>query len=222
MPPTLVNVAVGVLLGCALLGAAFDRRSIAVVALAAAAPDADAVFALAIEGATNALLHSLFVPALAAAALYGDTELRDDSWIRSRWDGYGVRVAWVALASYLVAGIGLDLFTVEGVALLYPLSGSVYGLSGKLILSTQEGLVHTYFQPGSDGILPLWYLGTVDGHHVETWIDPGSGGERRIGLVDFGYHLVIVITAAATLLARTVAERRWPPENGTADSRGDP
>lgn len=210
MPPTLVSIAMGVLLGCALLGAAFGRRSILIVALAAALPDLDAVFSIAVEGATNTFLHTLVVPAMVAVILYWDTERRGHSVVRIRSGADGVRVAWVALASYLVAGIGVDLFTVEGVALLYPLSDAVYGLSGKLVFSTQEGLVHTYLRPGSDGVLPLWHLGTVEEHRVATWIDPASDDSgRRIRLVDFGYHLVIVVTAVATLIARALVDRRW-------------
>jgi len=54
MPPTLVNVAVGALVGVALLGAAFDRRSIGLVAVAAAVPDLDAALGLvAVGGATR-------------------------------------------------------------------------------------------------------------------------------------------------------------------------
>ncbi|MCE4136110.1 hypothetical protein, partial [Salmonella enterica] len=63
MPPTLVNVAVGLLVGAALLGGAFDRRSLSVVGLAAAAPDLDAVASLFVRGATNALLHNVWIPA---------------------------------------------------------------------------------------------------------------------------------------------------------------
>ena len=210
MPPTLVNVAVGVLLGCALLGAAFDRRSIAIVAAAAALPDADVLLEPLLPGATNAAFHTLLIPTVVTLLLYWETN-RQQSWLRERWGAYGVRVAWVALASYLVAGIGLDLFTVEGVALLFPLSDAVYGISGKFVLSTQEGVVVTYLRPESDGALPLWYLGEVPDHRVDSWLSP-TDGERRLRLVDFGYHLVIVVSAAATLIARFVVERRWPPE----------
>ncbi len=210
MPPTLVNVAVGVLLGCALLGAAFDRRSIAIVAAAAALPDADVLLEPLLPGATNAAFHTLLIPTAVTLLLYWETN-RQQSWLRERWGAYGVRVAWVALASYLVAGIGLDLFTVEGIALLFPLSDAVYGISGKFVLSTQEGVVFTYLRPESDGALPLWYLGEASDHRVDSWLSP-TDGERRLRLVDFGYHLVIVVSAAATLIARFVVERRWPPE----------
>jgi len=54
MPPTLVAVAVGALLAVALLGPAFDRRSVAVVVAAAAVPDLDLVFALVGSGGPNA------------------------------------------------------------------------------------------------------------------------------------------------------------------------
>ncbi|MFW5977978.1 MAG: metal-dependent hydrolase, partial [Halohasta sp.] len=148
MPPTLVSVAVGVLLGVALLGSAFDRRSLVVVAVAAALPDADGFASLLLPGATNAVLHTVLIPTSAAILLYYDTTRRETSWLRSRYGWYGIRVAWVAIAAYAVAGIGLDLFSSESVALLYPLSDRYYAVVGKFVLSTQEGIVQTYIAFG--------------------------------------------------------------------------
>jgi len=85
MPPTLVSLAVGVLLGVALLGAAFDRRSLAVVALAAVFPAVDALLSPIVTGSTNALLHMIFIPTVAAALLYYDTTRRETSWLRARF-----------------------------------------------------------------------------------------------------------------------------------------
>ena len=205
MPPTLVNVAAGVLVGVALLGAAFDRRSLAVVAAAAAAPDLDAVLSLVVPGATNALLHSLFVPLVAAAAVYYDAEYRETSWLRSRYGWYGVRVAWVAVAAYAVAGVGPDLFNVESAAVLYPLSDRYYAVVGKLVLSTQEGVVQTYVEFG-DGWLEVASPGTTSNHHVDSWVNP-AGEERRFRLVDSGWQAAFVATAAATAPAKFLVER---------------
>jgi hypothetical protein len=208
MPPTLVAVAVGVLLAVALLGAAFDRRSLAVVAVAAALPDLDALVGLAVPWATNALLHTAFVPLGAAALVYWDAELRpaSSSWLRSRYGWYGVRVAWVAVAAYAVAGIGLDLCNVESAAVLFPLSDRYYAVVGKLVLSTQDGVVQTYVAFGN-GWLEVASPGTVHTHDVATWLDAGDG-DRRLRLVDAGWQLALVATAVAAVPAKTLVERR--------------
>ena len=204
MPPTLVSLSVGVLLGVALLGTAFDRRSLAVVALAAALPDADLLLGSVIPGATNAALHTLLVPAVAAAILYYDTARRETSWLHSRFGWDGIRVAWVAVAAYAVAGIGVDLFSSESVALLYPLSGRYYAVVGKFVLSTQEGIVQTYV--GGDGWLGLASPGTTETHHVASWVDPGSG-ERRLRLIESGWQAIVVLTAAAAVPAKAFLDR---------------
>ncbi len=212
MPPTLVTVAVGVLLGVALLGPAFDRRSLALVAVVAALPDLDAVLGLWLDGATNAALHTAFIPAVAAGLLYWDTH-REPSWLRSRYGWYGVRVAWVAVAVYAVAGIGLDLFNVASAAVLYPVSDRYFSVVGKLVLSTQEGVVQSYVAFG-DGWLAHLTRGRTGSRHVATWVDPTAGPDspgdaaRRVRLVDAGWQLVVVATAAAAVPARALVARR--------------
>ncbi|MFD1640606.1 metal-dependent hydrolase [Halohasta litorea] len=205
MPPTLLSVAVGVLLGVGLLGAAFDRRSLAVVALAAGLPDADAILAVLGVGAANASLHSAFVAVGAAGLLYYETERRERSWLRAQSGWYGVRVAWVAVAAYAVAGIGLDLFSTDAVALLYPLSDRYYAVVGKLVVSTQEGLVQTYVDIG-EGWLGLASPGTVESHTVGSWWTP-AGEERRLRLIESGWQAIVVLTAAAAIPAKGLVER---------------
>lgn len=200
MPPTLLSIAVGVLLGVALLGSAFDRRSMATVALAAALPDVDALLSPFISGSTNAVLHTIFIPAVAAALLYYDTTRRETSWLRNRYGWYGVRVAWVAVAAYAVAGIGVDLFSTESVALFYPLSGRYYAVVGKFVLSTQEGIVQTYVGV-DDRWLGLASPGTTETHHVASWIAPGDS-ERRLRVVESGWQAIVVLTAAAAVPAK--------------------
>lgn len=206
MPPTAVAVAVGVLVAVALLGPAFDRRSVAIVAVAAATADLDAVFSLVAVGGPNAVLHTVFVPIGAAAAVYYDTAIRDRSWLAGRYGWYGVRVAWVAVAAYAVAGIGLDAFSTEGVALLYPLSDRYYSIFGGFLLSTQDGVVQTYVT-WDDGWFEVTTLGTIDTHTVESPLAP-TDGERRIRLVETGWQAVIVATAIAALPAKVLVERR--------------
>jgi hypothetical protein len=205
MPPTLLSVAVGVLLGVALLGAAFDRRSLAVVGLAAMLPDVDAALGLFGVGAANATLHAIWIPLGAAGLLYYDTERRERSWLRHRYGWYGVRVAWVAVAAYAVAGIGVDLFSTESVALFYPLSDRYYAIIGKLVLSTQEGVVQTYVG-GSSGWLEVASPGTVESYRVDSWWHP-ENGERRLQLVESGWQAIILATAAATVPAKALVAR---------------
>lgn len=206
MPPTLVTVAVGMLLGVALLGAAFDRRSLAIVAIAAALPDLDAIFVLVGASVTNAAFHSALIPIGAAVGLYYDTRIRERSRLAERYGPYGVRVAWVALAAYAVAGIGLDAFSTESVALLYPISGRYYAILGRFVVSTQDGLVQTYVALGEGG-LEVESPGVVGTYTVESPLSP-TDGERRIHLVESGWQAVVVATAAAAVPAKHLIERR--------------
>lgn len=209
MPPTLVSIALGVLLGVALLGPALNRRSLAIVAVAAGLPDLDMVVSLFIAGATNAVLHSAFVPTAAAALLYWETNHRRESWMAVHAGWSGVRVAWIAIAAYAIAGIGIDLFNVEGVAVLYPVSTRYYAIVGQIVASTQEGLIQTYVQFGN-GWFEIASPGTTANHHIETWINPtpGTGNpagvERRLRVVDSGWQLVLLLAALATASAKRV------------------
>lgn len=205
MPPSLVSVGVGVLLGVALLGAAFDRRSLAVVAIAAAAPDVDAVLSLLGVGVTNATLHTLFIPLGAAAVVYYDTDRRERSWLRAHYGWEGVRIAWVAIAAYGVAGIGVDLFSTESVALFYPVSDRFYALVGRFILSTQEGVIQTYIGVG-DGWLDVASPGTTATHTVDSWLVT-DGDTRQLRLVESGWQAVVVVTALAAIPAKRLAQR---------------
>lgn len=208
MAPTLVVAAVGALLAAALLGPAFDRRTVAVVVFAAVAPSLDAVLGLVIEGGTNAALHTLLLPGLAVVALYWDTERRDRSALRERFGWRGVRTAWVAITAYVVAGIGLALFVGSGANLLYPLQDRYYVVSGRLAFSTQEGLTQTYLEFGSEGLLPLSSPGTTATHHVESWVNPTPGTglergvERRLAIVESGWQAVVVVSGAFVLALR--------------------
>lgn len=210
MAPTLVNVAFGVLLAAALLGPAFDRRSVGIVAAAAAAPDLDAVASLVVPGATNALFHTLLLPLAAGSVLYWDTIVRESSWVRERWGWRGVRIVWVSLAAVLVAGIGPELFGNEGVNLLYPLHDAYYLVAGRLVLSTQDGLVQTFVTLSAErpGLLPLESLGTTATYAIPTWVNPDGqpglalGMDRELYLVRSGWQAVVVTAAAGMLVAR--------------------
>jgi membrane-bound metal-dependent hydrolase YbcI (DUF457 family) len=210
MVPTLVAAAVGALLAAALLGAAFDRRAVAVVVAAAVAPDLDAVASLVVPGATNALFHAIWLPLFAAAALYWDTGVSESARFRARFGWRGVRIAWVALAAFLVAGIGLDLFGSAGANLLYPIHDAYYRIDGQLLFSTQEGIVQTFVALGAEGpgILPIASPGTTGSYAIPTWVNPDGrpglslGADRELSLVRSGWQLVVVAAAVATLAVR--------------------
>jgi hypothetical protein len=212
MAPTLVAAAVAALLAAALLGPAFDRRPLAVVVLAGVLPDLDAALSLVIYGATNAAFHTLLVPAIAAGLLYWDTSRRERSWLRDRYGWRGIRVAWVALAAYLVAGIGLDLFSPAGANFLYPVHDRFYAVTGRLVYSTQDGLVQTYVE-FEDGSLAVGSPGTTATHHVASWINPApgtgwkTGVERRATFVENGWQTIVVVTAIAVLAIREYGDR---------------
>lgn len=212
MALTLVSAAVGALLAAALLGDAFDRRAVAVVVAAAVIPSLDAAASLVVPGATNALLHAVWAPLLVGGLLYWDTVRRPAraSALRARFGRRGVRVAWVALASFLVAGIGSALFAGEGAALLYPLEDARYVVRGRLVFSTREGVVQTFLALGAEGpgILPLERVGGTVADPVASWVNPDgrpgleSGADREFRFVDGGWQLVVVAAAAATLAVR--------------------
>ncbi|KPN30541.1 hypothetical protein SY89_01276 [Halolamina pelagica] len=85
MPSTLVHVAVGGLVGAALLGDRFTPKAIAVVLVAAAIPDLDSFLAPVIGGAHRSALHTLLLPVLLGTVLYVDSRVLDRSRIRERW-----------------------------------------------------------------------------------------------------------------------------------------
>ncbi|ELZ28326.1 hypothetical protein [Halorubrum distributum] len=210
MAPPLVSAAVGALLAAALLGDAFDRRSVAVVVAAALFPGLDAAASLVVPGATNALFHAVWAPLFAGGLLYWDTTHRAESALRARGGRRAVRVAWVALASLVVAGIGSALFAGEGAVLLYPFEEARYAVRGRLAYSTQEGVVQTFVALGADGpgLLPLESVDAATAEPVDSWINPDGrpgidpGVDRRFYFVENGWQLVVVAAAAATLAVR--------------------
>jgi hypothetical protein len=121
-------------------------------------------------------------------------------------------VAWVAIAAYAVAGIGLDLLNVESAAVLYPISNRYYAIVGHLVVSSQEGIVQSYVGFGN-GWFEVATRGTTATHHVVSWINPtpGTGNPadavRRVRFVDSSWQLVLVMTAIAAVPARRLIAR---------------
>ena len=228
MAPTLVNAAFGALLAAALLGAAFDRRSVVLVVLAAVLPDLDAVASLVVPGATNALLHNVWIPLAAGMLLYWDVNRRDRSWLRERYGWYGVRVAWVSVAAFAVAGIAPELFGFAGANLLYPVHDAYYVAHGRLVFSTREGVIQTFVAFGADGpgLLPLESRGTTETYFVPTWVnpDPGAGtslgAERELHLVRRGWQAVVVAAAGCLLAIRLVEDALDARDGEIRDGNG--
>ncbi|MFB6123644.1 MAG: metal-dependent hydrolase [Haloferacaceae archaeon] len=204
MPSTLVHVAVGGIVGAALLGAAFDRRSIAVVLAAAAVPDLDTFTGIYLLGTHRALLHTFVVPAVLGGVLLYDGRIRPRSVLRARWGDRGVRVAGVAVLSLLFGGILPDLMT-NGVNVLYPLHDQFYTVDGKVLLSNQRGVVQTFVElsPPEKPTQPS----TTANTHYWTGVDVARGEEpehveRIFPVVRSGFQLLVVLLGALTVGGR--------------------
>lgn len=209
MPSTLVHVALAGLVAGTLLHREFDLRSLSVVLALTAFPDLDAVVGLAVEGAHRAAFHTLLFPAALCAAFALDLR-REDSLVRRRFGARGVRVGWVALAALVLAGILPDV-THTGVNLLYPLHDRFYTVDGKLLLSSQRGLVQTLVEldaPGSGDTVG----GTTNTTHHPTAVDPTEGAEpetveRKLWIAGSGLNLLLVVVSATVVTARLVEQR---------------
>jgi len=220
MPSTLVHVAFAALLAAALLAEEYDRRALSVVLAVTALPDLDSFAAVFFDGAHRALLHTFLVPALAAALLLADTRLRERSALAGRFGARGVRIAWMSVAAYAVAGIGLD-FVTNGVAPLYPLVEQFYALDGRLELSTTEGLVQTFveLQPAEGGGPPSpERVGSTENVTYTTPVDPEPGGgvedaavERTVPIVWSGWELWLLVTGVVVSAVRLRGSERSGP-----------
>lgn len=208
MASTLVHLAVAALLAAALLGDAFDVRSLLVVLVATALVDLDAFVGLAVEGAHRAALHTYLLPAAAAVLVYADLR-REDSLLR-RWRPDAGRVAWVAILAVATAGIGLDMVT-NGVNAFYPVHDQFYTVDGEFLLSDQRGVVQSFVDLSppepSDPATPR----TTNNTHFSTGVDPSKGAsetavERVFPLVRSGRDLLLVVLGFGVAAARVWEE----------------
>ncbi|RYJ14321.1 metal-dependent hydrolase [Halogeometricum borinquense] len=142
MPSTIVHLAIGGLLGAALLGDEFDRRSVLVIFAFTALPDVDVFAEPIFAGAHRSLGHTFLLPAVLFAFLIWDTRRGAASVLRGRFGVRGVKLAWVGTFCLLGAGILPDLL-VGGVNALYPLHDRFYTVDGRLLYSTDRGWVQT-------------------------------------------------------------------------------
>jgi hypothetical protein len=202
MPSTLVHVALGGLVGAALLTSEFDARAVALVVAATALPDLDAFAGLVLPGAHRSLLHSFLFPAVVCVLLLVDSR-RSDSFLRTRYGTRGVRLAWVSLAAMVFGGILPDLFT-NGVNAFYPAVDAFYTVDGKLLLSDQRGLVQTFveLQPERTDPRP-----TTQNLHYSTPVDPKPGREpenveRVAPVFQAGWELMVVVVSSVVVSVR--------------------
>lgn len=200
MVSTLVHLSVAGLLAAALLPREFDGRALAVVLLVTAVPDLDAFLALAFPGTHRAALHTLLLPVALAVPVLWDSR-RPGSWLRRRYGDRGVRVAGVALLSLLVAGIVPDL-THTGVNLLYPLHDQFYTVDGKLLWSSERGLVQTLIEIGAEN---GGSGGTTANTSHPSPADPAEESpdpERKYWLAGSGLRLHLVLTSVGVVALR--------------------
>ena len=211
MPSTVVHLAVAGMIAGTLLGDAFDWRSLLVVFAVVTFPDLDSFASLVSSVGHRAALHNVFVPLVAGAILYADLRRGDESYVRRRWGGRGIRVAWVSLLCFVIVGIGLDL--VAGAANpLWPLHDQYYHVDGRIELSSQRGLVQTVVDwgtvaadGGSDAGTKA--VGTTKDLHLGTGVDPTKGPEsddvdRIFPIVRAGWELVILVIGTIVTAAR--------------------
>ncbi|MHB9286232.1 metal-dependent hydrolase [Halobacteriales archaeon Cl-PHB] len=213
MASTVVHLAFAGMVAAALLGEAFDRRSLAVVLAVTAVPDLDSFLPLVSSVGHRAALHTLLIPVGLGVALWYDVRFRPQSVVRDRWGRRGVRIAWVSLLSYAVAGIGIDLFSTGGANALYPVVDQFYIVQGKLELSSKRGIVQTFVEWGQGGVAPApTELGSSENVTVTTGIDPGpqpqAGSPDRIfPIARAGWQLHILLVGTAVTLGRLFVPR---------------
>lgn len=207
MPSLVVHLALAGLLAAALLGEEFDARALGVVLAVTVVPDLDVFAGFVIPAGHRSVLHTLLIPLAAGGLLYVDTRVRTSSAVIGRWGTRGVRIGWVCIGAYALAGIGLDFL--YGVNPLYPLYDQFYKLTGEMLYSSERGLVQTFVDlDGPNGLGSSREVG-----HVSSGVDPAPGenpadAERVFPIARAGWELYLVLTSAVVLAVRLLEDRR--------------
>jgi hypothetical protein len=209
VPSTVVHIALGWLIAAALLDR-LDGRALLVVTVAVIVPDLDAFLGILVPGTHRAMLHTLLIPGIAASGLALDTRWRERSWMRERLSAADVQLAWVAILVVAVAAIGLDLVT-GGANPFYPLHDQFYRVNGKVLLSTQRGLVQTFLEIAPEGTVEAKNLGSTKEVHVSSGVDPTRGQEpanvdRVFPIVRSGWQLLLVVSSLIVVALRLRSE----------------
>jgi hypothetical protein len=214
MPSTVVHMAFAALIGAALLGSAFDRRSVSVLFGAMILADLDSFVGLFSVVGHRTAFHTLLIPITAAGLVAVDLRRGERSWLRERWGARGIRVTWVTILAYAVAAIGLDLFSAGGANPFWPVHDQFYFVNGKIELSSQRGIVQTFvdLSPSSETTSGPSTVarGSSQEVNVSTGIDPqpdGDGGtdepvDRVFPVVRSGWQLLLLISGTVVTAAR--------------------
>ncbi|MDY6818886.1 MAG: metal-dependent hydrolase [Halobacteriales archaeon] len=206
MPSTVVHLALGGLVASALLTTEFDGRALAAILVVTAIPDLDTFIGLLVPGTHRAALHTLVVPIGLAGLVFYDTRVREHSRLRRVAADRGVIIAWTAIVAYVLAGIGPDLFF-NGVNLFYPLYDRFYTISGNILLSNQQGLVQTLWQPAKS------VGGTTANTHYYTGVDTARGAdpknvERVFPIARGGLQVLLILLSVTIITIRLWRHRR--------------
>jgi hypothetical protein len=198
VPSTVVHVALGWLVAAPLLDR-LDGRALLLITVAVIVPDLDAFLGVLVPGTHRAMLHTLLIPGVAAVGLAIDTRWRERSWFRARLSEADLQLAWVTILVVAVAAIGLDLVT-GGANPLYPLHDQFYRVNGKVLLSTQRGVVQTFVEIAPDGAVDAKNFGSTKEVHVSSGVDPTRGQEpanvdRVFPIVRSGWQLLLVVSS---------------------------
>ena len=178
MPSTVVHAGFALLVGAALLGRAYDRRAVLVLVGVVVFADLDVFTSLVVEGSHRAMFHTFLIPLFVGTYLLADTRWREESLIRARIGDDGVRVAWVAIAVFCLAAVGLDMFTAAGVNPFYPLFDQFYAFNGRIRWTSVEGLTQTFVEVKQESPDPA--TGGGGGASVDVG-QQGSSQEYRVG-----------------------------------------
>ncbi|SDR38912.1 metal-dependent hydrolase [Natronobacterium texcoconense] len=220
MPSTIVHAGFALLLAAGLWKGTLDRRALAVLLVIVVVPEADTIAGLWMDGAHRALLHNLTIPIVAGLLLYWDTCHRERSWLRDRWGGWGVQVAWVGLFVHVFAHMLLDYAHLEGINVFYPVVDQFVRLEGELYYSTTEGFVQTFVEFPTDDVegtaMDVGATGTTADTHVDNPVeptaavegDPDEPVERLFPVADSGWQFHLVLSGLFVLLARRFQDRR--------------
>jgi len=219
MPSLVVHYAVTGLFAATLLGAAFDKRSLALSLVVVTLPDADAFIAVYSSVGHRAATTNLVIPTVLAIALAFDLYARDESYVRSRWGSYGVRLAWFSVFVYAVAHVLFDAVVTGGANLFWPLHDEFYVLQGDLELSSQRGVVQSFVEWNESGDTQATVdsYGNTSSVQMSTGVAPSPGDpdgttERIFPIARGGWQLYLLVVGTLVTVARLVVGHDLPEE----------
>ena len=214
MPSTVVHAGFALLLAAGLLGAYYDRRALAVLLVVLVLPEADSFLGILMDGAHRTVGHNFVFPAVTAVALYYDTRMREQSWVRERLSDRWVAVAWVALFVHVFAHVAIDWTHLDGVNAFWPLRDRFFRLDGEMLYSTADGFVQTFVdvridpETGSRSV-DAGAGGTSESVHVGNPVQPRDPDvdieepvDRRFPIASRGWRLYLIGLGLFALGAR--------------------